>query len=159
MNDKNYQEYYYLIMSQTDFIQNQVLEEVLRERATYYNEKKKSLDFWVLVSPSFIKKLDLERKIINTNFYKQQEDKNCIYYCSLISLDKEFINWIQLRLGYFENINIFSSSEINPRYVSDGLYGSFLDKESDKLSVLESNSSIVDPKIILNLYKKIVSYS
>ena len=78
MNDKNYQEYYYLIMSQSDFMQNQVLEEVLRERATYYNEKKKSLDFWVLISPNFIKNLDLNQKIINTNFYKQQKDKNSI---------------------------------------------------------------------------------
>jgi hypothetical protein len=76
MNDKNYQEYYYLIMSQSDFMQNQVLEEVLRERATYYNEKKKSLDFWVLISPNFIKNLDLNMKV---NIYKVIINKNLVF--------------------------------------------------------------------------------
>ena len=158
MNDKNYQEYYYLIMSQSDFMQNQVLEEVLRERATYYNEKKKSLDFWVLISPNFIKELNLDKKIINTNFYKQEKDKNSIYYCSLVSLDKEFINWVQLRLGYFENIKLSSITEMNPKYVSDGIYGSFLSSEKNNLSILKSNSNIIDPQIILSSYKKIISY-
>lgn len=150
-------EYYYLIMSQADFIKNQVLEEVLRERANYYFSKNKPLDFWISVSPSFIKNLKLEEKIKKTNFYIQKKEEKPEYNIALISLDKEFINWIQLRLGYFENIN----NQLNSKYISDGIYGSFdlnlLKKINSNLSPLESNKNFLNPNIILNGYKKIIS--
>ena len=150
-------EYYYLIMSQEDFIKNQVLEEVLRERANYYFSKNKPLDFWISVSPSFIKNLKLEEKIKKTNFYIQKKEEKPEYTIALLSLDKEFINWIQLRLGYFENIN----SQLNSKYISDGIYGSFdlnlLKKINSNLSPLESNKNVLNPNIILNGYKKIIS--
>ena len=40
--------YYYLVMSQIDMLENQVLEEILRERANYYLSKNKNIDFWLL---------------------------------------------------------------------------------------------------------------
>jgi len=46
--------YYYLIMSQIDMLENQVLEEILRERANYYFSKNKNIDFWLLISPNFL---------------------------------------------------------------------------------------------------------
>ena len=46
--------YYYIVMSQKDMLQNQVLEEILRERATYYISKKKTLDFWITISADFL---------------------------------------------------------------------------------------------------------
>ena len=96
--------YYYLIMSQKEMIQNQVLEEILRERANYYFAKQKSLDFWVTLSPLFLEDLNLHEKILKTNFYKQQKSSisstsDFNFYASLISLDKDFINWIQLRFN------------------------------------------------------------
>ena len=33
--------YYYIVMSQKEMLQNQVLEEIVRERANYYISKKK----------------------------------------------------------------------------------------------------------------------
>jgi len=86
--------YYYLIMSQKEMIQNQVLEEILRERANYYFAKQKSLDFWVTLSPLFLEDLNLHEKILKTNFYKQQKSSisstsDFNFYASLISLDKE----------------------------------------------------------------------
>ena len=149
--------YYYLIMSQIDMLENQVLEEILRERANYYLSKNKNIDFWLLISPTFLKINNLLEKIKQTNFYKQQKtkissdtDKN--YYSSIISLDKEFILWLQLRLGYFETIN----SEINEKFVSDGVYGFFdyIDNSNSLISPLKNNFKQLNPSILIKKYKK-----
>jgi hypothetical protein len=108
--------YFFLIMSQKDLVQNQVLEEILRERTNYYVSKNKTTDFWTLMSPTFIKELGIDKKIIATNFYLQHEEEitsgtNHAFYASLISLDKEFINWIQLRLREFRQDCRFKVSE------------------------------------------------
>ena len=47
-------DYYYVIMSQKSLLENQVVEEILRERANYYISKKKPLDFWITISPNFL---------------------------------------------------------------------------------------------------------
>ena len=149
--------YYYLIMSQIDMLENQVLEEILRERANYYLSKNKNIDFWLLISPIFLKTNNLLEKIKQTNFYKQQKakissdtDKN--YYSSIISLDKEFILWLQLRLGYFENIN----SEISDNFVSDGVCGFFdyTDETSFNISPLKNEINKINPFILMKKYKK-----
>ena len=132
--------YYYLVMSQKDMIQNQVLEELLRERTNYYLSKNKKSDFWVSMSPSFIKQLKLDDKILKTNFYKQNKksinsftDYN--FYASLVSVDKDFINWIQLRLGYFENLDNISNVKDKSNYASDGVCGSFDLSKINSLSI------------------------
>ena len=149
--------YYYLIMSQIDMLENQVLEEILRERANYYLSKNKNIDFWLLISPTFLKTNNLLEKIKQTNFYKQQKtkissdtDKN--YYSSIISLDKEFILWLQLRLGYFENVN----SEISDNFVSDGVCGFFdyIDETSFNISPLKNEINKINPFILMKKYKK-----
>ena len=149
--------YYYLIMSQIDMLENQVLEEILRERANYYLSKNKNIDFWLLISPTFLTENNLLEEIKQTNFYKQQKtkissdtDKN--YYSSIISLDKEFILWLQLRLGYFENVNL----EINDNFVSDGVFGFFdhIDKTSSNISPLKNEINKINPFILMKKYKK-----
>ena len=55
-------QYYYLIMSQKSLLQNQVIEEILRERANYYSTHKRNNDFWLLVSPNFIYSNNLNKK-------------------------------------------------------------------------------------------------
>ena len=73
-------DYHYIIMSQKDFFENQVIEEILRERTNYYLAKNKIKDFWLLVSPYFVLSTYLIDKIKSTNFYSQQsqviEDKS-----------------------------------------------------------------------------------
>ena len=98
--------YYYIVMSQKDMLQNQVLEEILRERANYYLAKKRDLDFWVLINPNFLNTNDFHEKVIKTQFFDQHKDEitdtlNSKFFSSLISFDKDFIKWIMLRLGYF----------------------------------------------------------
>ena len=149
--------YYYLIMSQIDMLENQVLEEILRERANYYISKNKNIDFWILISPNFLKLNNLSKNIKETNFYKQQKykinsenDKD--YYSCIVSLDKEFILWLQLRLGYFEIVN----SEIDEKFISDGIYGFFdyLNNQNSSISPLKSNFNQLNPSILIKKYKK-----
>jgi hypothetical protein len=144
-------------MSQKDMLQNQVLEEILRERANYYFSKNKNIDFWLLISPNFLKLNDLSENIKQTNFYKQQKSKISSenqkdYYSCIVSLDKEFILWLQLRLGYFETIN----SEINEKFVSDGVYGFFdyIDNSNSLISPLKNNFKQLNPSILIKKYKK-----
>lgn len=142
--------YYYLVMSQKDMLQNQIIEEILRERANYQLSKKKTLDFWVLIAPKFLTSTIMKEKISATNFFQQHkseiyDSKENSFYSCLVSLDKDFIKWIQLRLGYFENIEI---KNLNISYcVSNGFFGevnsNFLEE-----SPLISNRFFFNPKIL-----------
>ena len=46
--------YYYSIFSQKELLENQCIEEILREKNTYYLNQKIQRDFWLLISPKFI---------------------------------------------------------------------------------------------------------
>jgi hypothetical protein len=156
--------YYYLILSQKDIVENQVLEEILRERTSYYISKNKIKDFWTLMSPKFIQNLKLDKKILDTNFYSQKKEEistntNQKFYASLISLDKDFINWIQLRLGYFENINQHVDSKLKSKYVSDGISGQFLLGDLKNTSPLDYNENLIHPDLILKKYKSVLNLS
>jgi len=156
--------YYYLIMSQKDMIQNQVLEELLRERTNYYLAKNKKSDFWISMSPMFIKELKLDAKIVRTNFYKQNREQitsstDYEFYSSLVSVDKDFINWIHLRLGYFEDLEKISNLKETSNYVSDGVCGHFSFSDINSSSILGSNKALINPDLILNKYKTILNLS
>jgi hypothetical protein len=157
--------YYYLVMSQKDFLQNQVLEEILREKASYYNTRKKNLDYWVLVSPKFLFSNEIHNKIKKTIFYKQKinnilvknsesEEKNYEFYISLISVDKQFMEWIKLRLGYFEDINTSDEIISNLNYSSDGICGKLVINSNTKENILLSNKNFLHPDILINRFKK-----
>ena len=165
-------QYYYIVMSQKEMLQNQVLEEILRERANYYLSKGKPIDFWISISPDFLKNNEMKDIIRKSNFYSQQQQNilsesnlNKEFYSALISLDREFLNWIKLRLGYFENIQEIKQYKTNFNYVSDGIFGSFslslqLNSNSDSNlqtlpnNPLSSNSNFIHPDLLLNKYKK-----
>ncbi len=93
-------EFYYLLMSKFELLTNNVIEEVLRERANYYFAKKRNNDFWLIEAPQFINDKKLSEEIEKIKFF----DKNCEYF-AIVSSDKIFINWLALRIGYFEPIN------------------------------------------------------
>ena len=150
-------EYYYIVMSQKDMLKNQVLEEILRERANYYFSKNRSLDFWVTISPSFLENKNIFNKIKETNFYKQhkseiQSDSENEFYCALITLNKDFLNWIKLRLGYFENLDDLKLMDSN--FASDGIFGT-LDKNIN--SPLKNKENFLNPEILTNRYKKMLN--
>lgn len=146
-------------------LENQILEELLRERANYYLSKNKIKDFWILINPNFLRHLN--EKIAHTNFFSQQKSeligKICgPYYSCLISVDKDFIKWVQLRLGYFEIIEtdeFFQNSLISPTYllnegmVSDGLFGEI---RSNIESPLANNKYSLSPKIITQKFENAI---
>jgi hypothetical protein len=116
--------YYYLIMSQKDMLKGEALEEILRERTTFYISKLRLPDFWISTSPKFLEKYnDIIKK---STFYNQNIDsiksKNLEHddYCVFITSNKDFFEWIKLRLGYFENID--SDLKIT-KIRSNGIYG------------------------------------
>ena len=116
------------------------------------------------MSPKFIKELKLDEKIVTTNFYKQNREQitsstDYEFYSSLVSVDKEFINWIHLRLGYFEDLGKISNLKENSNYVSDGVCGNFSLSEIASSSILDSNKTLINPDLILNKYKTILNLS
>ena len=152
-------QYYYLIMSQKSLLQNQVIEEILRERANYYSTTKRNNDFWLLVSPNFIYSNNLNKKIKESNFYKKNKslilseefsfNNEFEFYSSLVTTDKDFFTWISLRIGYFEQFNEIGKLQ-SENFVSDGIAGILKNKEID----LSSNPNYLHPSISLDRYKR-----
>ena len=151
--------YHYLLMSQKDLLQNQVIEEILREKSSYYAVQNKIPDYWILISPDFLKKDELNQKVKLTKFFQNQQKKIVFdskknkpveFYASLISLDKEFMNWIKLRLGYFEEIDSSQKEQRIGSYVSDGVCGTITTKDNleEKNSLLSHNPNLIHPDII-----------
>ena len=118
--------YYYLFMFQKDLLKNNVIEELLRERTTYYVSQKKKRDFWIVLSPTFLNATE-QTRFSQTWYYKNQMIKNTgsteQFYAALISTNEELINWIALRLGEFENINQPSLSSNFKQLHSNGIRG------------------------------------
>ena len=151
--------YHYLIMSQKDLLQNQVIEEILREKSSYYAAQNKIPDYWILISPNFIKEKGLNLKLQKTRFFENQsskivfnskENKSAEFYASLVSLDQEFMNWVKLRLGYFEELETFENQKSNRFYTSDGICGtySFQEDSFEQKSFLSSDVNFIHPDII-----------
>ena len=124
--------YYYLIMSQKSLLENQVIEEILRERIYYYLLNKRTIDFWLLISPNFIYSNKINETIKNSNFYKKNKSsissselinsKDLEFYGSIVTTDKEFYKWLKLRIGYYEEVKDLKLIK-NRSYVSDGICG------------------------------------
>jgi hypothetical protein len=156
--------YHYLIMPQQEILINQVLEEILRERTTSFLVRKKTRDFWLISAPSFVYSEDFLKKLNQTNFFVQKQkqiseslsEKSFSFYGALVSTDEIFINWIRLRLGYFENIN--NPDENNKNINCDGLYGFFElnNNINTNLSPLIYVPNYISPKVKRKQHEKII---
>ena len=68
--------YFYLIFSQIDLLKSEAIEELLRERTTYYWSKdQKDRDFWLVISPKFINSVEISTKIKESQFYQKNINK------------------------------------------------------------------------------------
>ena len=147
--------YYYVIMSQQDFLNNLAIEEIIRERTAFYLTRKNFLNFWVIMSPLFITRL--KNKIEKTNFYTQKKEdlefNNQFYSTMIISTDFEYISWLKLRIGYFENINDINQLNRNKSFKSDGIYGEFKENDFEDISAFTSLKYNIHPSILLNKCK------
>jgi hypothetical protein len=156
--------YYFIVMSQEELFKNQTIEEILRERNNYYKSKKKINDFWILVSPKFLAEPSLQKKFRETNYFEKistlreiEINPNTTYGC-LISSNKEFMEWIKLRLGYFENIQVKEKDENSTtekkRFTSDGICGEIECTEPEMENIFTTRKYLVDESIVLEKYKK-----
>ena len=91
---------YYFILSSIQFlVEEEPLEEVLRERAQYYCRTGKNIDFWLLPKPAFLQSQEFE-------FLQKKVSNRCL---AIISTNKIFITWLKLRLN-----NVFTGEFVGP---------------------------------------------
>lgn len=82
--------YYFAAASKKFFLEEEPIEEVLRERTNYYNSINKPIDFWLLIDPDFL-------NIKELNYIQLRIKKPSAV---IVSTNPVFINWIKLRVGY-----------------------------------------------------------
>jgi len=122
--------YFYLIFSQIDLLKSEAIEELLRERTTYYWSKdQKDRDFWIVVSPNFVQLPEINNKIKESQFYKTNFNKILVsksnilkdsnklflndseFYAAIVSTNENYIKWLSLRIGYFEKLQLNEKGE------------------------------------------------
>jgi len=149
--------YHYIIFEQNDFLKNQVIEELLRERANYYTSKNREQDFWVLINPKILKMSNILEKIKKTQYWKKNKkiknNKDLTNYIFLTSVDIEFIKWIKLRMGYFEEID---KPVLEKDFTSNGVYFTIYFSNKNSVSLLNHNFLAISPNILVEQLESVV---
>jgi len=84
------QTYYYLLASQHFLLEEEPLDEVLKERIRNYHEQEKEIDFWLVKQPAF-----LEAPAMAAIKAKCPQPA-----AAIISTNQQFITWLKLRLEF-----------------------------------------------------------
>ncbi|MDM9381882.1 DUF2488 family protein [Chlorogloeopsis sp. ULAP01] len=84
------QTYYYVLASQRFLLEEEPMEEVLRERTRHYHEQEKEIDFWVVKQPAFLEAPEMAA-------VKAKCPQPAV---AIISTNSQFITWLKLRLEY-----------------------------------------------------------
>jgi hypothetical protein len=71
-------------------MEEEPLEEVLRERTRHYHEQEKEIDFWLVKQPAFLEAPQMAKI----------KAKCPIPAAAIISTNSQFITWLKLRLEY-----------------------------------------------------------
>jgi hypothetical protein len=98
------QTYYYVLASQRFLVEEEPLEEVLRERTRDYHEKEREIDFWLVKQPAFLESPEM-REI------KNQCPQPA---AAIISTNPQFITWLKLRLEHVLTGEFQAPSETIP---------------------------------------------
>lgn len=98
------QTYYYVLTSQRYLLDEEPIEEVLRERTRYYREQEKELDFWLVPQPAFLEAPGLAA-------VKAACPQPA---AAIISTSPQFITWLKLRLEYVTTGEFQAPSESIP---------------------------------------------
>ena len=97
---------YYLY--QQNLIKNIVIEEFLREKSNYFISERKNANFWIISFPIFLKNDFFKNKLEKSIFYQLIQNKvfknNQEYSFFILTFNKDFFLWIQLRIGEFKYI-------------------------------------------------------
>ncbi|MEM9002248.1 MAG: MgPME-cyclase complex family protein [Cyanobacteria bacterium P01_F01_bin.86] len=82
--------YHYVLASQKFLLEEEPLDEVLRERRRHYQEQEKEIDFWLIKQPAFLE----------TSSFSDIKARCPQPAVAIVSTDKTFITWLKLRLEY-----------------------------------------------------------
>ncbi|MBD1912430.1 MULTISPECIES: MgPME-cyclase complex family protein [unclassified Leptolyngbya] len=82
--------YYYLLASEKFLLEEEPLDEVLKERHRDYQEKGKAIDFWLVRQPAFLE----------TPEFAAAKAKCPQPSVAIVSTNSQFITWLRLRLEY-----------------------------------------------------------
>lgn len=93
--------YYFAVASKNFLLHQEPIEEILRERVTYYKSNNKEIDFWFVINPHFIHVLDVKNE-----FFSISDS-----LAAIVSLDQQFIRWLKLRIS-FVHIGSFKSKSV-----------------------------------------------
>lgn len=98
------QTYYYVLASQYFLLEEEPIEEVLRERTRNYQEQAKEIDFWLVKQPAFLSVPEMQA-------VKAQCPQPAV---AIISTNSQFITWLKLRLEYVLHGNFPAPSATIP---------------------------------------------
>ncbi|NEQ41335.1 MAG: DUF2488 family protein [Okeania sp. SIO3I5] len=98
------QTYYYVLASQKFLMEEEPLEEVLKERKRYYHEKEKEIDFWLVAQPAFLETPELA----------SIKEKCPQPAAAIISTDPKCADWFKLRLEFVIKGEFQAPSETIP---------------------------------------------
>ncbi len=82
--------YYYVLASQRFLLEEEPIDEVLKERIRYYHEQEKEIDFWLVKEPAFLEAPQMS--VIKGKCPRPA--------AAIISTNPQFITWLKLRLEY-----------------------------------------------------------
>ena len=99
--------FYFIAASKKFLTEEEPLEEILKERRRNYKENNREIDFWLLISPLFLKCSEL----------KELYDKIPKPQAAVISTDKKFIIFLRLRCEFVA----FGEIELPNAEISDPL--------------------------------------
>jgi hypothetical protein len=140
--------FYALVTSQSDLLKNESLEEIFRERTNQKISQGKKSDFWILNSLELLKRLNMNNRFESTNYYSLINKNNLNnYFTIFLTNDIYAQDWLELRLGYFEDLNSNIKTE-NNNYKSNGIKFSFELNSKEFNTILNLESDIIDPNIV-----------
>jgi hypothetical protein len=84
------QTYYYVLTSQHYLLEEEPIEEVLRERTRHYQEQEKAIDFWLVRQPAFLEAPEMAT-------VKAECPQPA---AAILSTNPQFITWLKLRLEF-----------------------------------------------------------
>ncbi len=82
--------YHYALASKRFLIEEEPLEEVLKERQRNYKDQNKEIDFWLILQPTFLEAPE----------FSQIKAKCPQPAAAIVSTNPQFITWLKLRLEY-----------------------------------------------------------
>lgn len=96
--------YYFVAASQKFLIDEEPLDEVIRERTRNYREREKEIDFWVIKQPAFLNAPEMAE-------FKAKCPQPA---AAIVSTDRQFVTWLKLRLEYVLTGEFEAPSETIP---------------------------------------------